>query len=59
MIESELISVVMPAYNSEPYIGHAITSILEQTYKNIELIIADDGSTDGTRKIIDAFAESD
>ena len=49
----------MPAYNSEQYIRHAIQSILKQSYKNIELIIADDGSTDGTRKIIDTFAKSD
>lgn len=45
----------MPAYNSELYIGEAIQSILNQSYQNIELIIFDDGSTDGTRRIIQSF----
>jgi glycosyltransferase involved in cell wall biosynthesis len=45
----------MPAYNSELYIAEAIQSILNQSYQNIELIIFDDGSTDGTRKVIQSF----
>lgn len=52
-----LVSVIMPAYNSERYIAEAITSILEQTHQNIELIIFDDGSTDGTRSVIDQFSD--
>lgn len=55
MTTQPLISVLMPAYNSELYIAEAIESILNQSYQNIELIIFDDGSTDGTRKVIQSF----
>ena len=55
MTNQPLISVIMPAYNSELYIAEAIQSILNQSYQNIELIIFDDGSTDGTRKVIQRF----
>jgi len=47
-----LVSILMPAFNSESYINEAIDSILDQTYENIQLIIYDDGSTDGTRALI-------
>lgn len=47
----------MPAYNAEPYISKAIESILNQTHTYLELLISDDGSTDNTRKIIDAFED--
>ena len=52
-----LVSVSMPAYNSERYIAEAIESILAQTYQNFELIIVDDGSSDRTREIIDSFTD--
>lgn len=55
MTKKPLISVLMPAYNSELYIAEAIKSILDQSHQNIELIIFDDGSTDGTRKVIQSF----
>lgn len=55
MTKKPLISVLMPAYNSELYIAEAIKSILDQSYQNIELIIFDDGSTDGTRKVIQSI----
>lgn len=48
----ELVSVIMPAYNCEKFIGEAIQSVISQTYKNIELLIVDDCSTDGTAKVI-------
>ncbi|HAT39155.1 glycosyltransferase family 2 protein [Polynucleobacter necessarius] len=57
MISKPLISVLMPAYNSELYIAEAINSILQQSYQNIELLIFDDGSTDKTRQIIESFGD--
>ncbi|MBF8276453.1 MAG: fucosyl transferase [Candidatus Brocadiaceae bacterium] len=57
--DQPLISVVMPVYNAERYVADAIRSILEQTYPNFEFIIVDDGSTDGTIKIIREFAGKD
>lgn len=53
-----LVSVLMPAYNAEKYILQSLPSLLAQTYENWELLIADDGSTDGTRAIIDTFEDS-
>lgn len=48
----------MPAYNLEPYISEAIQSVLTQTYKNFELIIINDGSTDHTQDVINKFSDS-
>ncbi len=52
------VSVIMPAYNAEKYIKEAIDSILNQTFKDFEFIIIDDGSTDGTKEIISSYQES-
>lgn len=49
--EPGLISVMMPAYNAEPFIAAAIDSLLQQSYANWELIIVNDGSTDGTATV--------
>ena len=54
---SDLISVIVPVYNLENYIVRTLDSILSQTYKNIEVIVVDDGSTDSTAKIIDDYAD--
>lgn len=54
-----MISVIMPAYNSERYISEAIESVINQSFYNFELIIVDDGSTDRTPEIIDKYAETD
>lgn len=47
-----MISVIVPAYNSEMFIGKCIDSVLEQTYSNWELIAVDDGSRDNTFGIL-------
>lgn len=52
-----LVSVIMPAYNSEAYIEESITSVLNQSYSNIELIVLNDGSSDHTKKIMDSFGD--
>jgi glycosyltransferase involved in cell wall biosynthesis len=54
-----IISVVMPAFNMEAYIEDAIRSILEQTFRDFEFIIIDDGSMDGTGEIIKRYAATD
>jgi glycosyltransferase involved in cell wall biosynthesis len=54
-----MISVVMPAFNAERFLAQAVDSILAQTFRDFELIVVDDGSTDGTRAIIDRFASRD
>lgn len=53
-----LISVVMPCYNAEPYVREAILSVLQQGYASLELIIVDDGSTDGSTEIIEQLASA-
>lgn len=59
MIESPLVSIILPVYNGEKYIRYAIESIVQQSYKNWELIIIDDCSNDGTHDIVREFEERD
>ncbi len=55
----DLVSVIVPAYNCERYLRQCIDSIIEQSYKNIEIILVDDGSTDNTGEMCDAYAARD
>ena len=58
-MDKPLISVVMPAYNCEKYIGQAVDSVIAQTYSNWELLILDDRSGDGTPRVIENLREKD
>lgn len=55
----DLISVIVPVYNVEKYLDKCIESIVNQTYKNLEIILVDDGSPDNSGAICDAWAEKD
>lgn len=52
-------SIVCPVYNSEKYLSAAIDSVLEQDYKNWELVLVDDGSLDNSREIMSEYSERD
>lgn len=57
VLEDPLVSVIMPAYNSRAYLAEAIQSVLDQDYQALELIVVDDGSTDGTPDVARLFGE--
>lgn len=55
----DLLSVIVPVYNNAAYLRQTLTSILKQTYQDLELILVDDGSTDGSLQICEEFAVQD
>lgn len=52
-----MVSVIIPVFNRKRFIGDAIASVLGQSYRNIEVIVIDDGSTDGTRGVVESFRD--
>lgn len=57
-IENPIVSVIVPAYNAEKYLAKCLDSIFNQTYKDFEVIVVNDGSTDGTREICERYANT-
>ena len=53
-----LISVVIPSYNCAPFLGHAIESVLGQSFGDFEIVVVDDGSTDNTRQVVSECTDS-
>ena len=58
-MKDEKVSIIVPVYNSEKYLDKCINSILKQTYKNIEIIAINDGSTDGSYEKLKSYAKRD
>ena len=58
-MKKDLISIVVPIYNVEKYVEKCVSSILIQTYSNLEIVLVDDGSTDNSGKIIDKLKNKD
>ena len=56
MTGEKLISVIVTAYNIQDYLPRCLESLLGQTYERLEIIVVDDGSTDGTAEICDRYA---
>ena len=56
---NKLVSIIVPVYNSKPFLLESINSIIHQTYDDLEILIIDDGSTDGSGRICDRFSKID
>ena len=54
-----LVTVIMGSYNHQRYVSEAIESVLRKTFRDLELVIFDDGSTDNSRKIIEQYQTKD
>jgi glycosyltransferase involved in cell wall biosynthesis len=57
MSDMRLVSVVIPAYNAEAFVEAAVRSALDQTYSQVEVVVVDDGSVDGTRSVLHAIVD--
>ena len=58
-MNTPLISIIVPVYNIKEYLPRCVSSLQAQTYPNIEILLLDDGSTDGTGALCDSFLEKD
>ena len=56
--QNKKVSIIISFYNEEKYLGEAITSVLESTYKNVELILINDGSTDDSENVVKSFSDN-
>ncbi len=54
-----LVSVIVPVFNTKPYVGQALDSLIKQTYKNLEILVIDDGSSDGSGALCDEIRRRD
>ena len=59
MKNNPLVSILIPTYNSVDFVEDTVRSIMNQTYTNIEIVIVDDASTDGTMKILEKLSKED
>ena len=59
MTNQPLLSVIIPVYKVEKYLRQCVDSVINQTYKNLEIILVDDGSPDNCGKICDEYAQKD
>jgi teichuronic acid biosynthesis glycosyltransferase TuaG len=59
MDSDDMVSVIMPAYNSEKYVEESIWSVLNQSYENLELLVTDDCSSDGTQQVVEKLVKHD
>ncbi|MBO7095774.1 MAG: glycosyltransferase family 2 protein, partial [Lachnospiraceae bacterium] len=58
-MENALISIIIPVYNAAKYLERSVGSVLKQSYRNLEIITVDDGSTDDSLELLNSFASSD
>lgn len=59
MEQNQLVSIIIPAYNTEKYFSRMMECVIDQTYKNLQIIVVDDGSIDGTSEIAKKYADND
>ena len=59
MLKSLLLSVIIPVYNVAPYLEQCLDSVTNQTYKNLEIICINDGSTDNSLEILERYKKKD
>ncbi len=58
-MDTPLVTVIIPCYNMEPYLAETLESVIAQTYRNLEILVVDDGSKDGTARVAHEFAARD
>ena len=58
-MEDPKVSIIIPVYNEKLYLPEALESVINQTYRNIEIVIIDDGSCDGSENICDEYTKKD